>query len=396
MEYTGNCLKLLSFWAINEELKLSVLKGQLEEMKAMGLRGTVFHPRYYPGRPAYMSGAYLDILSEIILYAGQLEMEFWIYDENGWPSGSADGHVLEHFPDSRCEWLNYRNGEVVLEGKAGFNTFRRDEMAYFIEYTYDGYRKGLSEEAFACVTGFFSDEVGFLDGHGVSVSMGGIPWCPEAEEVYGQLRGRKLRDDWKLLFTEGEGYEEVRLAYWKILGDILSDAFYKPVNQWCEAHGKRYTAHLKGEETLFFQTSCSGSLYQNLKQINVPAVDALERYPGNHYYPRTVSSLSRQFSDGRCMAAGVCRPRIWKTTWTGWRKAALIPSLFICGSIRRTALRYGTGLRIFHEGCPGRTRLQPYSVNYTANGIIGFTNQGRCFWLRRKEECRRSLILLTP
>ena len=48
--------------------------------------------------------------------------------------------------------------------------------------------------------------------------------------------------------------------------------------------------------------SCSGSLCQNLKQINVPAVDALERYPGNHYYPRTVSSLSRQFSDGRCMA----------------------------------------------------------------------------------------------
>lgn len=99
-------------------------------MKAMGLRGTVFHPRYYPGRPAYMSGAYLDILSEIILYAGQLEMEFWIYDENGWPSGSADGHVLEHFPDSRCEWLNYRNGEVVLEGKAGFNTFR--EMKWHI------------------------------------------------------------------------------------------------------------------------------------------------------------------------------------------------------------------------------------------------------------------------
>ena len=45
-----------------------------------------------------------------------------------------------------------------------------------------------------------------------------------------------------------------------------------------------------------------GAAENNLKQINVPAVDALERYPGNHYYPRTVSSLSRQFSDGRCMA----------------------------------------------------------------------------------------------
>lgn len=302
MENRDNCLKLLSFWAVNGELDPSVLKAQLEEMKALGFRGTIFHPRFYPGRPAYMSGPYLDILSEVILHARRLGMEFWIYDENGWPSGSGDGHVLEHFPDSRCEWLMYRDGEVVLEGKPGFNTFRREEMAYFIEYTYEGYRKGLSEEAFSYVTGFFSDEVGFLDGHGVSICMGGIPWCQEAEEAYGRLRGKKLREEWGLLFTDGEGCQEVRLTYWQILGDLLADAFYKPVNRWCETYKKRYTAHLKGEETLFFQTSCSGSLYQNLKQVNVPAVDALERYPGNHYYPRTVSSLSRQFSDGRCMA----------------------------------------------------------------------------------------------
>ena len=44
MEYTGNCLKLLSFWAINGELKLSVLKGQLEEMKAMGFGERFFIP----------------------------------------------------------------------------------------------------------------------------------------------------------------------------------------------------------------------------------------------------------------------------------------------------------------------------------------------------------------
>ena len=31
MEYTGTCLKLVRFWAINGELKLSVLKGPLEE-----------------------------------------------------------------------------------------------------------------------------------------------------------------------------------------------------------------------------------------------------------------------------------------------------------------------------------------------------------------------------
>ena len=217
MENRDNCLKLLSFWAVNGELDPSVLKTQLEEMKALGLWGTIFHPRFYPGRPAYMSGPYLDILSEVILHARRLGLEFWIYDENGWPSGSGDGHVLAHFPDSRCEWLMYRDGEVVVEGKPGFNTFRREEMAYFIEYTYEGYRKGLSEEAFSYVTGFFSDEVGFLDGHGVSLCMGGIPWCQEAEEAYGLLRGRKLRDEWGLLFTDGEGCQEVRQIFWQML-----------------------------------------------------------------------------------------------------------------------------------------------------------------------------------
>ena len=123
--------------------------------------------------------------------------------------------------------------------------------------------------------------------------MGGIPWCPEAEEVYGQLRGRKLRDDWKLLFTEGEGYEEVRLAYWQILGDILSDAFYKPVNQWCEAHGKRYTAHLKGEETLFFQTSCSGSLYQNLKPVSYTHLDVYKRQAGERIEGEIIKAIRK-------------------------------------------------------------------------------------------------------
>ena len=56
MENRDNCLKLLSFWAVNGELDPSVLKTQLEEMKALGLWGTIFHPRFYPGRPAYMSG----------------------------------------------------------------------------------------------------------------------------------------------------------------------------------------------------------------------------------------------------------------------------------------------------------------------------------------------------
>lgn len=294
-------LHKLTFWAINGALDARHLKEQLREMKNCGFDGTIFHPRYYPGRPPYMGEEYLAVLSETILYAKELGMEFWIYDENGWPSGSGDGKVREHFPERFCQWVVWKDGSAVIEKKQAFNTFDREQMQYFIRVVYDGYCQGLEPEAFQYVTGFFSDEVGFLDGHGVSMDQGGIPWCAEAEERMEVQFGET--EKWlDLLFCEKEGFREVRSHYWEILTDILSESFYGAVNDWCEAHGKRYTAHLKGEENLFFQIPCSGSCFEQLKMINTPAVDALERYPGNHYYPRIASSVSRQFGDGECLA----------------------------------------------------------------------------------------------
>lgn len=291
----------MTFWAVNGELDRLRLKEQLEQMKECGFDGTIFHPRYYPGKPAYMGQEYLNILSDIILYAKALEMEFWIYDENGWPSGSGDGKVRERFPDRVCQWAVMKDGEVQIESRSNFNTLDWEEMQYFIRLIYDGYRLGLKPEAFAYVTGFFSDEAGFLDGHGASGEQGGIPWCQEAscrmDKLFGEDSGWPA-----LLFKEEGDYRRVRYHYWQILSDILAESFYAAVNSWCETYGKRYTAHLKGEETIFFQIPYSGSCYTNLRKINTPAVDALERYPGNHYYPRIASSLSRQFGDGECLA----------------------------------------------------------------------------------------------
>lgn len=298
-------LTFMTFWAINDTPDSEKMKRQLEEMKALGFDGTVFQPRNYPGYPPYLGSGYCRILSEVILYAKELGLAFWIYDENGWPSGNADGRVAGQFPQMRCRWLEYGDRGVVCKERTGVNTLDRAAMAYFVEVTYDGYRRGLSEEAWNYVTGFFSDEVGFLDGHGASVSLGGVPWCEEIDECFLKNHGQKASDSWHLLFTEEEGYEGYRSRYWEILAGILAESFYDPVNQWCARHGKRYTAHLKGEENLFFQVPYSGSAFRNLQCVNLPAVDALERYPGNHYFPRIVSSLSRQFSDGECLAEAI-------------------------------------------------------------------------------------------
>ncbi|MBN2983172.1 hypothetical protein [Cohnella algarum] len=300
-------LRFLSFWSINDELKTEPLRAQLDELKAAGLDGVIFHPRFYPNRPAYMSEAYLDIVSDLVLYAKSIGMEFWLYDENGWPSGTAGGEVLARRPDSTYKWVKgteTANGEMRISfgSKFAVSSFDSETTRLFIDITHEGYRKGLKPEAFDYVTGFFADEVAFLDGHGITVKTGALPWNDRFPEMYEERYGEALFPLLPLLFKEGDGFERVRARFWEMLTDALVEGFYKPIGEWCAAHGKRFTAHLKGEENPFFQLSYSGSCFRVLKGVETPAIDALERYPGNNFYPRIAHSVAVQQGRNGCLA----------------------------------------------------------------------------------------------
>ena len=89
-----------TFWSINGPLDQARLQHQLAAFQAAGLHGVVFNPRFYPGIPPYLSDSYLAEVSACILHAKKLGLRFWLYDENGWPSGTGDGQVLAKYPDS--------------------------------------------------------------------------------------------------------------------------------------------------------------------------------------------------------------------------------------------------------------------------------------------------------
>ncbi len=297
----GKKLEFLAFWAINDELLTDRACAQLDEMKRLGLTGVIFHPRNYTGKPEYLGQKYMELLSEIILYAKKLGLSFWLYDENGYPSGTASGKVLAENPSAKCMWLVYQGGKVVCQEKNAVSTLDKKVCRDFIRITFDGYQQGLKEEAFAYVSGVFSDEVGFLDGSNVSLKYGGVPWCEDMQERYQAKYGESIEDKLPLLFEDKEGYQQVRERYWELVTQILRENFYQPIHAWCARNHKKYTAHLKGEENIFFNLAYNGSPYQILKAVSVPAIDALERYPGNHYYPHIASSIARQFYDGSCL-----------------------------------------------------------------------------------------------
>lgn len=289
----------LSFWSVNDTLEVNKACGQLDEMRRLGLQGVVFHPRNYPDEPEYLGSEYMARLSRIILHAKKLDMEFWLYDENGFPSGAASGRVLREDPEVRSRWLEYRDGQVLFRERREISALDERGVRAFIRITFDGYKNGLAPEAFDAVTGFFSDEVSFQT-ESAAIRCGGVPWCQGLEERYLALYGEPIRDKLPLLFEDGEGCETVRVRFWELISELLAERFYGPVNDWCRQNGKRYTAHLKAEENMFFGMTYHGSPYRVLRRVDMPAVDALERYPGNHYYPHIASSLARQFGDGEC------------------------------------------------------------------------------------------------
>ncbi len=326
-------LCMLSFWSINDELNPERLKSQLRELKEAGLDGVVFHPRYYPNKPVYLGKEYMSIVNDLILYARSISMIFWIYDEDGWPSGTAGGKVMEGNPQFCAQWVSLKKdteidnvndrilysfrvkegktdkadssqGEichVVLISENGVSSLDPKAAEAFIEITHEAYRKELSKEAFDYVAGFFSDEVHFpvksFDAEGLNY----YPWTDSIGQRYKELYNEDIYSLVPLLFIEGDGCEEFRTRYWELVTDAIIEGFYQPVGDWCKKYGKNFTAHLKAEEHPYFQIRFSGSCLQVLKTIDLPAVDCLERYPGNNYYPRMLHSVAAQFGTGDCL-----------------------------------------------------------------------------------------------
>jgi len=318
-----------TFWSINGALDQARLQRQLADFRNAGLHGVVFHPRFYPGTPPYMSPAYLAEVSACILHAKKLGLRFWLYDENGWPSGTGDGQVLAKYPDSGAMRLDLTPqpapgsvgsfsvdaaNRLVPAGTPGAKTWfltpRKINyvdsldpkvLGHFLELIHERYRTGLDPEAFNYVEAFFADEPESGIIKDPFPDQAGIPWSPVMPARMREKFGADFAAKLPLLFARGEGYQEVRTIHWELVTDVLIDGFFAPYLAWCEKNGKQFIGHVKGEEHPLFQLPMVGSLHRIFRHLSIPGIDSLERYPALDFYPRQAAAASRQFSNGRSM-----------------------------------------------------------------------------------------------
>jgi hypothetical protein len=96
----GAKYRFAPFWFLNHDLSDEELVWQIREMHGMGVDGFILHPRHGLLTP-YLSEEWMDRIGTCIAEAKRLGMVAYLYDENNWPSGPADGLVIEENPSYR-------------------------------------------------------------------------------------------------------------------------------------------------------------------------------------------------------------------------------------------------------------------------------------------------------
>ncbi len=309
---------MIPFWSLNDKLVDAELEEQIVRMHEAGIQGFFLHARGGL-ETEYMSEDWLARMETCIKKADELGMEAWLYDENGWPSGSGNGVVppqSEKYQQKKLCWKTLADGEElpqnllglyqVEDGKAArvaatfdgvlavwyeANPYYIDVMCKeaterFIESTHQKYYERLKPYFDGRIKGFFTDEPQYGNLN--------LPWSWDLEALWQETYGEDMVDGLPLLFTEAEGAGTFRYRYYTLMGHLIVHNFMKPLYDWCTEHNCQLTGHMMREDTFLEQIYSIGAAMPCYEFFHKPGIDHLCRVVNSPLLPKQLSSAAAQ------------------------------------------------------------------------------------------------------
>ncbi len=250
-------------------------------------------------------------------------LRVWIYDENGYPSLSAGGVVLEKDPSVESlelvwdktaakpftvrksyEFTHASNS--YSEARRYPNPLNRKAIDTFLAVTHDRYRRELGDELYRYVEAFFTDEPSLMavnlgqipEENRVNVPtrdpldptkkmLPAVPWSEEIEQKYKEEYGEELGPHFSSLFTgQSDIDRQVRFRFWSLISNLDRANFYRPIREFCQKAGPGPIAsgHTLHEESLLHHVPMDGNKLEVLKEFDLPGMDVLSSNPLNNYY----------------------------------------------------------------------------------------------------------------
>ncbi len=271
------------FWFWNDALDEAEIVRQIADFEAHGVSGFVIHPRVgLPRDIAWMSDRLLHFMRVAVEEAKRRGMFVILYDEGMYPSGSSSGQVVASNPAYQCRCLALEdvgrianspynlvaifkraNGQeiavvdrpvdAVIRGlhyigegpdedtPPAADILNPDATATFIRLVYDRYFEALGDHFGKTIRAIFTDEPGLL---GRPRERNVWPGTTGILEHVNAYLGYDFTPHLPALWYDDEpDAERYREDYKRALAHRLEATYYRPLYDWCEAHGIALTGH---------------------------------------------------------------------------------------------------------------------------------------------------------
>ncbi len=308
------------FFTVNDLVREDKLEQKLKSLSQCGYGGIYFHAR--SGLiGSYLSDEWFSLVEKAIDFCDKYKLEFWVYDEFGWPSGTAGGLILKNNPSFKQKRLFKNDNPLVVKGKPiayydkSDNPTGREKAFYSLEEVYaDGYVDLLNEEVtdeFINVTyeqykrrfggrikGFFTDEPQF--------GMWLPAWNDKIEKEIAAKYGDKAFSYLPALFTENKDkeneYKLFREFYFGLCSSLFIDNYIGRIAKWCGENNYLLTGHILEEKELSYELRSCADVFDVYAVMQCPGIDWLGAEIGNAVAPKQMTSVFRRYKKSRCVS----------------------------------------------------------------------------------------------
>ena len=341
-------------WVWNDVCNKEIINNQLAEMKNLGIRAFYilpepkgFRPDSMPTNlePDYLTDEFFELCSYAIEKGKALGMICWIYDEGGWPSGSACGKVLKDHPEYSRQTLEYyeknvsagdiykktrsdilatflNDTEIIEEGyifsedsviteyvaEKELNgnypdLLNKSATDYFINITHEKYASAMKGALGEAVTAVFTDEPKAPAG----------AFNNELKEKYEEIHGESILPYLPLIAEKVAPTEEnvyILHRWYDLCSQVFCENYLLICKEWANKNGIAFTGHLDKDHDPLGCMEGGGNfnLMRALRCFDIPGIDIIWRqlYPENRvtniddmnayngFFPRYASSAAAQ------------------------------------------------------------------------------------------------------
>jgi hypothetical protein len=331
IEFETRANGAVPFWFWNGDQQEDEITRQLELAREGGFKGLTIHARR-GNQTEYMSERWLALMRHACEEARRLALDIWLYDEEGFPSGTVGHRLQKDAPCYQQKLLCYAYMQAAQLGKvddvlavfdaatyeslplgscagelaagaAGIHglapeatgsgrevlvfwvahlakyvdTLKRETVERFMEMTHRPYYEALKDYFGKPITHIYTDDLNSYLDRGAS-----LPWTEALPELFEERMGYSLVDRLPALVENVSGCESVRLDFRTLVLDRFLNEFVDPMYRWCDAHGVVFTGHLSGDE---------GSIEKSVQRFgSAMAFYAREHVPGIDDFLCAVSS----------------------------------------------------------------------------------------------------------